>query len=54
MADGAFGVRVQEGQTRGGAPVAQQSGLDVIALQRPYPADLMTVRGPLFPPKKAE
>jgi putative SOS response-associated peptidase YedK len=26
---------------------------DVIALQQPYPADLMTVRGPLFPPKKA-
>ncbi|KQR81190.1 SOS response-associated peptidase family protein [Sphingomonas sp. Leaf343] len=26
---------------------------DVLALQQPYPADLMTVRGPVFPTRKA-
>lgn len=26
---------------------------DVVALQRPYPADQMTVRGPVFPTRRA-
>ena len=27
---------------------------DVVAMQRPYPADRMTVRGPVFPTRRAE
>ena len=27
---------------------------DVVALQQPYPVELMTVRGPVFPTRRAE